>query len=96
VSAPLRPETADAGIPAATHAEPVGVLSLRDCVAFRDRDEDNAPTLLISDGETTIAIECGLRGASPQAAAAAASLAAAVAEYAELMRRRAAAPRVPM
>ena len=63
--------------------EPVAVLSLRDCVVYRAVDDDDQPILIISDGVTTLALECGLRGASGQVVAAANRLAGAVQDFAE-------------
>jgi hypothetical protein len=46
--------------------EPVAVLSLRDCTVYRAVDDDEQPILIISDGVTTLSLECGLRGPSAQ------------------------------
>lgn len=62
--------------------EPSGVLSLRDCTAFRAVDDDQQPILILTDGVTTLALECGLRGMSADLAEAAERLAAAVHDYA--------------
>jgi hypothetical protein len=60
----------------------VAALSLRDCMAYRGVDDDNQPVLVLTDGVTTLFLECGLRGASEQVAAAAHRLAAAVGDFA--------------
>jgi hypothetical protein len=62
--------------------DPVAALSLRDCVAFRAVDDENQPVLIISDGVTTLALECGLRGASDQIVAAANRIAEACQDFA--------------
>jgi hypothetical protein len=62
--------------------EPSAVLSLRDCVAFRAIDDDQEPILILTDGVTTLALECGLRGVSTDLAEAAERLSAAVHDYA--------------
>jgi hypothetical protein len=62
--------------------DPAGVLSLRDCMVYRAVDDDRQPVLVITDGVTTVALECGLRGASEQVVAAAHRLAGAVQDFA--------------
>ncbi len=62
--------------------EPVAVLSLRDCAVYRAVDDDNQPILILTDGVTTLAMECGLRGMSDDVVVAAERLAAAVHDYA--------------
>ncbi len=62
--------------------DPIAVLSLRDCTAYRAVDDDDQPVMIVSDGVTTLALECGLRGASGQVAAAADRLAEAMRDFA--------------
>ena len=62
--------------------DPVAVLSLRDCAVYHEVDDDNQPVLVLSDGVTTLALECGLRGASEEIVAAANRLAEAVQDFA--------------
>jgi hypothetical protein len=62
--------------------DPIAVLSLRDCTAFRAVDDDDQPVLILSDGVTTLSLECGLRGASGQVAAAADRLSDAMRDFA--------------
>lgn len=62
--------------------EPVAVLSLRDSMVFRALDDDNQPILIVTDGVTTLAMECGLRGMSEEIVVAAERLADAVHDYA--------------
>jgi hypothetical protein len=66
--------------------EPTAVLSLRDSMVFRAVDDDNQPILIITDGVTTLAMECGLRGLSDDIVNAAERLAAAVHDYAVSVR----------
>ena len=63
--------------------DPAGVLSLRDCAVFRAVDDDRQPVLILTDGVTTVALECGLRGASEQIVTAAHRLAEAVQDFAD-------------
>jgi hypothetical protein len=62
--------------------EPIAVLSLRDCEVFRAVDDDNMPILVVTDGVTTVALECGIRGLSQAVVSAAERLAEAVSDYA--------------
>ena len=62
--------------------DPVAALSLRDCAVFRGVDDDNQPVLILSDGVTTLFLECGLRGASEQIVAAANRVAEGVHDFA--------------
>ena len=62
--------------------EPVAVLSLRDCTVYRAVDDDEQPVLIISDGVTSLSLECGLRGASAQIVAAAERLSQGVRDFA--------------
>lgn len=62
--------------------DPIAVLSLRNCTAYRAIDDDRQPVLILSDGVTTLALECGLRGASEQIVTAANRLAQAVQDFA--------------
>jgi hypothetical protein len=62
--------------------EPAAVLNLRDSMVFRAVDDDNQPILVITDGVTTLALECGLRGLSEDIVNAAERLADAVHDYA--------------
>jgi hypothetical protein len=62
--------------------EPVAVLSLRDCTVYRAVDDDEQPILIISDGVTTLSLECGLRGPSAQVVDAAERLSEGVHDFA--------------
>jgi hypothetical protein len=62
--------------------DPIAVLSLRDCTAYRAVDDDDQPVMILSDGVTTLSLECGLRGASGQVAVAADRLAEAMRDFA--------------
>lgn len=62
--------------------DPVAALSLRDCAVYHGVDDDNQPVLILSDGVTTLFLECGLRGASEQIVTAANRLAVAVQDFA--------------
>lgn len=66
--------------------EPIAVLSLRNCEVFRAVDDDNMPILVVTDGVTTVALECGIRGLSTAVVTAAERLADAVADYATSVR----------
>ncbi len=66
--------------------EPAAVLNLRDSMVFRAVDDDNQPILIITDGVTTLALECGLRGLSEDIVNAAERLAEAVHDYAQSVR----------
>lgn len=66
--------------------EPAAVLSLRNCEVYRATDDDHQPILIITDGVTTMALECGLRGLSADVVTAADRLAAAFADYARSVR----------
>lgn len=68
--------------------EPVAVVSLRDAVTFRDRDEDGEPILIITDGVTTIALSSGLSGLSFGVVSASHRLAAAVHDFAQSISAR--------
>jgi hypothetical protein len=63
--------------------EPVAVLSLRDCTVYRAVDDDEQPILILSDGVTTLSLECGLRGANDQVVAAAKRLSEGVLDFAQ-------------
>lgn len=71
--------------------EPTAVLSLRDSMVFRAVDDDSQPILIITDGVTTLAMECGLRGLSEDIVNAAERLAAAVHDYSVSVRAASAA-----
>ena len=60
---------------------PMAVLSLRAATVYRAVDDDDQPILIVSDGVTTIALECGLRGLDEGIISAARQLADAVADY---------------
>src|SRR5262249_55626697 len=62
--------------------EPAAVLSLRHCTVYRAADDDNQPILIVTDGVTTLALECGLQGVSAGVIEAAERLADAVHDYA--------------
>ena len=66
--------------------EPAAVLNLRDSMVFRAVDDDNQPILIITDGVTTLALECGLRGLSEDIVNAAERLADAVHDSARSVR----------
>jgi hypothetical protein len=51
-------------------------LSLRHAIAYRGRDDDGEPILIISDGVSAVALESGLSGPSPEVVVAARGLAA--------------------
>jgi hypothetical protein len=63
--------------------DPLAVLSLRDCTPYRAVDDDRQPVLILTDGVTTLALECGLRGASDQIVTAANRLAEAMRDFAD-------------
>jgi hypothetical protein len=42
--------------------DPVAVLSLQSCMVFRAVDDEEQPILILTDGVTTVALECGLQG----------------------------------
>jgi hypothetical protein len=64
------------------YPEPSAVISLRRAVTYRDLDEDGHPILIITDGVTTVALDSGLSGLSPDVVAASQRLAEAVADFA--------------
>jgi hypothetical protein len=66
--------------------EPVAALSLRDCMPYRAVDDDGQPVLILTDGVTTVALECGLRGLSADIVDAAQRLAEAVGDFAVSVR----------
>ncbi len=73
--------------------DPVAVLSLRDCAVYRAVDDDDQPILVVTDGVTTVALECGLRGLSDAIVSAAQRLADGVDDYSRSVRVAAAAHR---
>jgi hypothetical protein len=66
--------------------DPAAVLSLRHCEVYRAVDDDEQPILIVTDGVTTLALECGLRGVSADVIDAAERLAEAVHDYASSVR----------
>jgi hypothetical protein len=62
--------------------EPAAVLSLRHCTVYRAADDDGQPILILTDGVTTLALECGLKGMSAELIESAERLADAVHDYA--------------
>ncbi len=73
--------------------DPIAVLSLAHCRVFRAVDDHDQPILVLTDGVTTVALECGLRGLTGTVVGAAQSLADGVTDYAQSV--RAAAARQP-
>ena len=73
--------------------DPVAVLSLRDCQIYRAVDDDGQPILVLTDGVTTVALECGLKGLSPEVVAAAGRLAEGVDDFSRSVRVAATAHR---
>jgi len=61
---------------------PSTILSLPHVIAYRGRDDDGEPSLIITDGVSAIALEGGLSGPSAEAVAAARRLAATAEEFA--------------
>jgi hypothetical protein len=61
--------------------DPVAVLSLHNCAVFRAVDDDEQPVLILTDGVTTVALECGLHGPSDEAVQRAQRLAEGVVDY---------------
>jgi hypothetical protein len=66
--------------------DPAAVLSLRHCTVYRAVDDDEQPILIVTDGVTTLALECGLRGMSDEVILAAERLADAVHDYVSSVR----------
>jgi hypothetical protein len=62
--------------------EPIGVISLRNSTTFRTVDEDGHPVLIITDGATTVALDCGLSGLSINAVTASRRLSEAIGDFA--------------
>ena len=62
--------------------EPAVVVSLRRAMTYRVVDDDNQPVLIITDGVSTVALECGLGGLSFNVVVAAQRLGDAVADFA--------------
>jgi hypothetical protein len=62
--------------------EPIGVISMRDAVTYRDVDEEGQPILIITDGVTAVALDGGLAGLSLNMVVASHRLAEAVRDFA--------------
>lgn len=62
--------------------EPVVTISMRNAVTYRDVDEDGQPILIITDGVTAVALDCGLSGLSFGLVTASQRLAEAVTDFA--------------
>jgi hypothetical protein len=61
---------------------PSTTLSLPHVIAYRGRDDDGEPSLIITDGVSAVALESGLSGPSAEAVVAARRLAATALEFA--------------
>ena len=66
--------------------DPGVVVSLRKAMTYGVVDEDNQPILIITDGVSTVALECGLGGLSFNVVVAAQRLGDAVADFATSIR----------
>src|SRR5262245_60695873 len=62
--------------------EPVGIISLRSAITFRTVDDDGQPVLIITDGATTVALDCGLSGLTSGAVTASRRLSDAIGDFA--------------
>ena len=63
--------------------DPVAVLSLRDCAVYRAVDEFEQPILILTDGVTTVALECGPKGLAGDVAETARRLADGVRDFSQ-------------
>jgi hypothetical protein len=61
--------------------DPIAVLSIPSCEVFRAVDAEGQPILVLSDGVTTVALECGLRGLTDEVVAKTRRLADGVTDY---------------
>lgn len=65
--------------------DPSARINLRDCATYRAVDDDDQPVLVITDGVTTVTLECGLQGPTPALVTAAGRLSGAVGAFATLV-----------